>query len=65
MDDFPLRVLGRLLIRRQGNLAGATAVSGLAAKAEGLILADGHDILLDELVDIVTLLARKVASVGV
>lgn len=39
-------------------------MGSLADKAEGLVLTDGHDVLFDELVDIVTLLAGKVAAVG-
>lgn len=64
MNDFPHRVLGRLLVRRNGDLAGAAAMSGLADEAESLRLTNRHDVLLDDLVDIWTLFARIVAAVG-
>lgn len=39
-------------------------MGGLAYEAEGLGLADGHDVLLDDFVDIGALLAGEVAAVG-
>lgn len=64
VDDLPHRILGGLLVGRQGNLAGAAAMRSLASEAKGLRLADGHDILLDQLVDVVALLAGEVATIG-
>lgn len=64
MNNLPHGVLGRLLVGCQRDLARATTVGGLTSEAECLVLADGHDVLLDKLVDIITLLAGKVAAIG-
>lgn len=63
-DHLPHRLFSGLLVRSQGDLTGAAAMGGLSLEAKALVLANLHDILFDQFVDIGALFAREVAAVG-
>ena len=65
MNDLPLRILGRLEIFGEADLAGATTVDGAADEAQRLRLPN-DDIVGGTLksVDSRALLAREVAAVS-
>lgn len=62
-NHLPHRVFSGLLVRGQGDLTGAAAMGGLSLKTKGLVLANLHDILFDQLVDIGALFAWKIAAI--